>query len=75
MEYMNHLKNSIEEDKESTRYFVESAKALVRGGSLFGRKVDSENLEDVIASLYVLYLEESHYRKSLKAERDFYLNV
>lgn len=57
------------------KYFVESAKLLVKGGKLFGKPIDSKNLEEVLAAIYLLYLEESSYYKSLKIEKEFLSNV
>ena len=61
------------EKEKYFNYLVESAKLLVKGGKLYGFEIDDNNLRDVLAAIYCLYINDSVMKKEVMKELE--LNV
>lgn len=64
--YYNHLRNDLvspSEEEERNKYLdflADSALALVKGGRIYGRPIDTTNSRDVIALLYLAFLDKDY---------------
>ena len=61
-------------DFKDIKFFYESAKRIVNGGFLFGKKINIENPDEIIASLFVMLLDEQRRNKELQAELGFMMD-